>query len=58
MNAFNGKINTVTDELTLKEGTIPDVARSYKSKNQPWLIVADWNYGEGSAREHAALQPR
>jgi aconitase A len=42
----------------LQEDTIPNVARDYKSRNQSWVVVADQNYGEGSAREHAALQPR
>jgi homoaconitase len=38
--------------------TIPGVAKRFKSRNQPWCLVVDENYGEGSAREHAALQPR
>ncbi|KAJ7630684.1 aconitate hydratase [Roridomyces roridus] len=38
--------------------TIPGVAKRFKSRNQPWALVVDDNYGEGSAREHAALQPR
>ncbi|KAE8266937.1 hypothetical protein A4X09_0g5415 [Tilletia walkeri] len=40
------------------EDTIPAVAKLWKSRDQPWLLIADHNYGEGSAREHAALQPR
>ena len=43
--------NTTTD-------TIPNVAKNLRSRNQPWALVVDENYGEGSAREHAALQPR
>lgn len=39
-------------------GTIPEVAKRFKARNQPWALVVDDNYGEGSAREHAALQPR
>ncbi|ORY47392.1 putative aconitate hydratase [Rhizoclosmatium globosum] len=58
VNAYNGKINSVTNELTGKEDTIPNVARAYKASNTPWTVIGDWNYGEGSAREHAALQPR
>ncbi|KAI6031919.1 aconitate hydratase, partial [Pisolithus microcarpus] len=38
--------------------TIPTIAKRFKSRNQPWALIADENYGEGSAREHAALQPR
>jgi len=38
--------------------TIPNVAKRFKARNQPWALVVDENYGEGSAREHAALQPR
>lgn len=37
---------------------IPELASRWRSRNQPWLVVAEHNYGEGSAREHAALQPR
>ncbi|KAF8609352.1 aconitate hydratase [Ceratobasidium sp. AG-I] len=40
------------------QDTIPSVAKRFKSRNQPWCLVVDDNYGEGSAREHAALQPR
>ncbi|KAI8843286.1 aconitate hydratase [Chytriomyces cf. hyalinus JEL632] len=58
VNAYNGKINSVTNEFTQQEDTIPNVARDYKSKSAPWTVIGDWNYGEGSAREHAALQPR
>ncbi|CAM0135764.1 unnamed protein product [Umbelopsis sp. WA50703] len=58
VNADNGKVNVVTDIISGKEGSIPEVAKSYKSQNQPWLVIADHNYGEGSAREHAALQVR
>jgi aconitase A len=57
-NAFTGKVNLVKNHMTGKLGTLPDVAFAYKEANRPWLIVADHNYGEGSAREHAALQPR
>ena len=41
-----------------EQDTIPGVARRFKSRRQPWTLVVDDNYGEGSAREHAALQPR
>ena len=38
--------------------TIPNVAKRFKARKQPWALIVDENYGEGSAREHAALQPR
>jgi homoaconitase len=38
--------------------TIPSVAKRLRAREQPWALVVDDNYGEGSAREHAALQPR
>jgi aconitase A len=57
-NAYNGKVNTALNALTGKQDTIPNVAFDYKSKNVPWAVIADFNYGEGSAREHAAMQPR
>ncbi|KAJ1932847.1 aconitate hydratase, partial [Linderina pennispora] len=59
--ALDGKVNWVrnaVDGLEPAEGTIPDVATSYKNSSVPWLVIADYNYGEGSAREHAAMQPR
>ena len=57
LNAATGETNTAYDEEGTKY-TIPDLAKAWKSKNQQWLVVAEDNYGEGSAREHAALQPR
>ncbi|KAJ8608222.1 hypothetical protein MRB53_039753 [Persea americana] len=44
--------------LKYKEFTIPELAKKWKAANQDWIVVAEHNYGEGSAREHAALQPR
>jgi aconitate hydratase len=44
--------------LSGKYGTVPDVARDYKAKSLPWVVIGDDNYGEGSSREHAALEPR
>lgn len=58
VNAENGKINLVTNQLTGIEGPVPSTARAYKAASQPWVVIADHNYGEGSSREHAALQPR
>ncbi|KAI8997597.1 aconitate hydratase [Pilobolus umbonatus] len=57
-NADNGKVNSALDITNNKEDTIPEVAKSYKNQNIDWMVVADHNYGEGSAREHAALQVR
>lgn len=44
--------------LTGEFGGVPDVARDYKAKGLPWVVIGDENYGEGSSREHAALEPR
>ena len=51
-------MNVAFDRDTNTSGTIPEIAKSFKARNQPWALVVDDNYGEGSAREHAALQPR
>lgn len=58
VNADNGKINRVINHLTGEEGDTPGTARAYKDAGQTWVVIADHNYGEGSSREHAALQPR
>lgn len=61
IGATNGEldaVNVARDCETGETDTIPGVAKRYKSRGQPWMMVADHNYGEGSAREHAALQPR
>lgn len=58
VNADNGKVNKVTNRLTGQEADTPGTARAYKDAGQPWVVIADHNYGEGSSREHAALQPR
>ncbi|KAI8081484.1 aconitate hydratase [Halteromyces radiatus] len=57
-NADNGKVNLVRDITKNTDGTIPEVAKSYKDQHIAWTVIADHNYGEGSAREHAALQVR
>ncbi|OCF31425.1 aconitate hydratase, mitochondrial [Kwoniella heveanensis BCC8398] len=57
-NADNGKINTVVNSRNGHVGTVPDIARQYKADGVEFVIIADENYGEGSSREHAALQPR
>jgi len=51
-------MNVAFDRDTNTSGTIPEIAKRFKTRNQPWVLVVDDNYGEGSAREHAALQPR
>jgi aconitate hydratase len=58
VNAQNEKVNTVVNVLTGEEDAVPATARYYKSKGLPWVVVGDENYGEGSSREHAALEPR
>ncbi|KDR85196.1 hypothetical protein GALMADRAFT_53767 [Galerina marginata CBS 339.88] len=58
INDEGGDMNVAFDRDTDTSGTIPEIAKRFKSRQQPWAIVVDDNYGEGSAREHAALQPR
>lgn len=59
MNDENGQVNYAADyEQGGEADTIPGMAKRWKGRGQPWMLVADHNYGEGSAREHAALQPR
>ncbi|PCE63562.1 aconitate hydratase [Sediminicola luteus] len=58
VNAFNKKTNFVKNQLTGEYGGVPDVQRAYKAAGIKTLVVGDHNYGEGSSREHAAMQPR
>ena len=58
VNAFNQKTNFVKNQLTGEYGGVPDVQRQYKAKDIKTVVVGDHNYGEGSSREHAAMQPR
>nr|CAD7255731.1 unnamed protein product [Timema shepardi] len=58
VNAENGEMNKVKNQVTGEWGPVPDVARSYKAKGIRWVAIGDENYGEGSSREHAALEPR
>lgn len=58
VNAFNQETNSVKNQLTGEYGSVPDTARAYKAAGVPSVIVGDENYGEGSSREHAAMQPR
>ncbi|MFM7682266.1 MAG: aconitate hydratase, partial [Bacteroidota bacterium] len=57
-NAFNGKANEVKNQLTGSFGEVPAVQRAYKAAGVPSIVVGDHNYGEGSSREHAAMEPR
>ena len=57
-NAFTGQTNSVKNQLTGEYGEVPAVQRAYKAANIPTIVVGDSNYGEGSSREHAAMQPR
>ena len=58
INAFNKKTNFVKNQLTGEYGGVPDTQRAYKAKGIKTIVVGDHNYGEGSSREHAAMQPR
>lgn len=58
VNAFNMKTNSVKNELTGEYGAVPAVQREYKAAGVPSIVVGDHNYGEGSSREHAAMEPR
>lgn len=57
-NADNGELNKVKNQDTGDFGGVPDTARHYKAKGIRWVTIGDENYGEGSSREHAALEPR
>ncbi len=58
INAFNMDTNKVKNQLTGEYGEVPQVARAYKAKHIGSIVVGDENYGEGSSREHAAMEPR
>ena len=58
VNAFNGKTNSVKNQLTGAYDEVPKVQRAYKGAGVPSIVVGDQNYGEGSSREHAAMEPR
>ena len=57
-NAFNDKVNNVKNQITNKYDSTPEVANFYRKNNVSSIIVGDENYGEGSSREHAAMEPR
>jgi len=58
INEENGKANNVFNHLKKTFEEVPVVGRQYKAKNIPWIVIGDENYGEGSSREHAALEVR
>jgi aconitate hydratase len=58
INAFNMETNTVKNQLTGAYGEVPAVQRDYKAQGLGSVVIGDENYGEGSSREHAAMEPR
>lgn len=58
VNYFNGSTNSVKNQLTGEYGTVPSTQRAYKSSGVSTIVIGDENYGEGSSREHAAMEPR
>lgn len=58
INEANGEANKVKNFTTGEYDAVPAVARDYKAKGIKWVVIGDYNYGEGSSREHAALEPR
>jgi aconitate hydratase len=58
INAFSGKAGEAKNQFTSAYQPVHEVAREYKAKNIGWIVVGDENYGEGSSREHAAMEPR
>ncbi len=58
VNSFNMKTNFIKNQLSGEYGGVPDTQRDYKANNIKTIVVGDHNYGEGSSREHAAMEPR
>ena len=58
VNAFTEETNSVRNTETGEYGEVPATARDYKARGLRWVVVGDENYGEGSSREHAAMEPR
>ena len=58
INFFNNKPNSVMNFITKSYEAVPKTQRDYKSKYVPTIVVGGENYGEGSSREHAAMEPR
>jgi aconitate hydratase len=57
-NAFSGDTGKVKNIFSGETKSVPEVAREYKAKGIGWIVIGDENYGEGSSREHAAMEPR
>ena len=58
VNAFNDQVGIGKNILNNENQPFAEIARQYKAKQIPWVIIGDYNYGEGSSREHAAMTPR
>ncbi len=58
INAYSGDAGKTKNIFTGETKTIPEVARDYKKHGHGWVVIGDENYGEGSSREHAAMEPR
>ncbi|CAL1698594.1 unnamed protein product [Somion occarium] len=58
INAENGEANKIKNQITGEYGGVPQVAAHYRDHGIKWVVIGDHNYGEGSSREHAALEPR
>lgn len=58
INSFNDKANYIKNQISGQYATVPETARAYKAAGLASVIVGDENYGEGSSREHAAMEPR
>ena len=58
INSENGEANKVKNQITGEYGGVPATAAYYRDRGIKWVVIGDHNYGEGSSREHAALEPR
>jgi len=58
VNYYNEESNNVKNQITFQYGEVPETARAYKAAGPGSIVIGDENYGEGSSREHAAMEPR
>jgi len=58
INEANGEANKIRNQVTGEWGAVPQTAAYYRDRGIKWVVIGDHNYGEGSSREHAALEPR
>lgn len=58
INAANGEANKIQNLVTGEWDAVPTVAAQYRDSGKRWVVIGDYNLGEGSSREHAALEPR